>query len=134
MDFYGDSHLDFGPIPANNYWNPFRVPLASVYYELPELGGVLYHGTYDTSRVVGGVKGEVGSLSYEVGATYFRNDQTDNFTNFYSDAGLHAAINRPGPALSTRSAMGAIRPRRSQASMFRSNWRRSVHSPSSMQR
>lgn len=98
VDFYGDSNLDFGPVPATNYWNPFKIPLASVYYELPELGGVLYHGTIYTSRVVGGVKGEVGSLSYEAAATYFWNDQTDNFANFYSDTGLQAAINRPGPA------------------------------------
>ena len=98
VDFYGDSHLDFGPVPATNYWNPFKVPLASVYYELPELGGVLYTGTIYTSRVVGGVKGEVGPLAYEVGATYFWNDETDNYANFYSDAGLQAAINRPGPA------------------------------------
>jgi iron complex outermembrane receptor protein len=98
VDFYGDSHLDFGPVPATNYWNPFKVPLASVYYELPELGGVDYTGNINTTRVVGGVKGEVGPLAYEVGATYFRNDETDNYANFYSDAGLYAAINRPGPA------------------------------------
>jgi iron complex outermembrane recepter protein len=98
VDFYGDSHLDFGPVPATNYWNPFKVPLADVYYELPELGGVQYTGTIYTWRVVGGVKGEVGPLAYDVGATYFWNDQTDHFANFYSDAGLQAAINRPGPA------------------------------------
>ncbi len=98
VDFYGDSFLDFGPVPATNYWNPFKVPLASVYYELPELGGVLYNGTIYTSRIVGGVKGEVGPLSYEVGATYFWNDETDSYANFYSDTGLQAAINRPGPA------------------------------------
>ena len=28
VDFYGDSHLDFGPVPATNYWNPFGVALA----------------------------------------------------------------------------------------------------------
>jgi iron complex outermembrane receptor protein len=97
VDFYGDSHLDFGPVPASNPYNPFGVALASVYYELPELGGVIYHGTINTSRVVGGVKGEVGPFAYEVAATNFRNDATDQFLNFYSDAGLFAAINRPGP-------------------------------------
>lgn len=98
VDFYGDAHLDFGPVPATNYWNPFGVPLASVYYELPELGGVQYTGTIDTSRLVGGVRGEIGRFSYEVGATYFWNDETDYFANFYSDSALQTDINLPGPA------------------------------------
>ena len=98
VDFYGDSHLDFGPVPATNYWNPFGVALASVYYELPELGGVDYTAWIDTWRVVGGARGDLGPLSYEVAATYFWNDQVENWANFYSDAGLQAAINRPGPA------------------------------------
>jgi iron complex outermembrane recepter protein len=98
VDFYGDSHLDFGPVPATNYWNPFGVALASVYYELPELGGVFYQGEINTSRMVGGLKGEVGPYAWEIGATYFWNDETDQYNNFYSDAGLQAAINRPGPA------------------------------------
>ena len=98
VDFYGDSHLDYGPVPATNYWNPFGVALASVYYELPELGGVFYQGEINTSRMVGGLKGEVGQYAWEIAATYFWNDQTDHYDNFYSDAGLQAAINRPGPA------------------------------------
>jgi iron complex outermembrane recepter protein len=97
VDGYGDPHLNFGPVPATNYWNPFGVPLQSVYYSLPELGGVTYNSTIDTERVVGGVRGDVGKFSYEVAGTYFRNDETDQFGNFYSDAGLDAAINRPGP-------------------------------------
>jgi iron complex outermembrane recepter protein len=98
VDFYGDSHLDFGPVPATNYWNPFGVDLASVYYELPELGGVVYTAWIDTWRVVSGARGDVGPFSYEVAGTYFWNDQVENWANFYSDAGLQAAINRPGPA------------------------------------
>ena len=97
VDFYGDPHLDFGPVPASNPWNPFGVDLRDVYYALPELGGVQYHGAVDTSRLVAGVKGEIGKLSYEIGATYFRSDQRDENDNYYSDAALYAAINRPGP-------------------------------------
>jgi len=97
VDFYGDAHLDFGPVPATNYWNPFGVALASVYYELPELGGVDYTAWIDTWRVVGGARGDLGPLSYEVAATYFWNDQVENWANFYSDSALQADIDRPGP-------------------------------------
>jgi iron complex outermembrane receptor protein len=97
VDGYGDPHLDFGPIPASNYWNPFGVTLPSVFYSLPELGGVTYHSNIDTARVVGGVRGSVDQFTYEVAGTYFRNDERDQFGNFYSDSALEAAIHRPGP-------------------------------------
>jgi iron complex outermembrane recepter protein len=98
VDFYGDAHLDFGPVPATNYWNPFGVDLRDVYYALPELGGVYYQSWIDTWRAVGGLRGDVGPFQYEIGATYFWNDQSESWQNFYSDSGLQAAINRPGPA------------------------------------
>jgi iron complex outermembrane recepter protein len=97
VDGYGDPHLDFGPIPASNYWNPFGVDLRDVFYALPELGGVTYNSTIDTERIVGGVRGSTDRFSYEIAGTYFRNDETDQYGNYYSDAGLYAAIHRPGP-------------------------------------
>jgi len=97
LDGYGDPFLNYGPVPANNYWNPFKIPLQSVFYGLPELGGVTYNGTINSSRIVGGVKGEIGQFTYDVGVTYFRNDEIDHFGNFYSDEAIYAGLNRPGP-------------------------------------
>lgn len=97
VDAYGDPHLDFGPVPASNYWNPFGVDLRNVFYALPELGGLTFNSNINTERVVGGVRGSIAGLSYEVAGTYFRNDETDQYGNYYSDAGLYAAIHRPGP-------------------------------------
>jgi iron complex outermembrane receptor protein len=97
VDAYGDPHLDFGPVPATNYWNPFKIDTRDVYYGLPEIGGVTYNGTTDTSRLTGGFRGTAGKLDWEVSGTYFRNDQRDQFGNFYSDAALNDAIHRPGP-------------------------------------
>jgi iron complex outermembrane receptor protein len=85
VDAYGDPHLDFGPVPATNYWNPFGVALRDVYYGLPELGGVTFDSRINTSRLIGGVKGDVGKFAY------------DNYGNYYSDSALYSAINRPGP-------------------------------------
>ncbi len=110
VDFYGDAHLDYGPIPANNYWNPFGVALSSVYYALPELGGVFSKSDIDTSRLVSGLRGEVGSYAYEIGATYFRDDQTNTGYNYYSDSGLLAAINRPGSASYNQFCYGCNTP------------------------
>ena len=71
----------------------------SVYYELPELGRSRFTKSWiDTWRAVGGLRGDVGPFAYEIGATYFWNDQNESWKNFYSDSGLQAAINRPGPA------------------------------------
>jgi iron complex outermembrane receptor protein len=97
VDAYGDPHLDFGPVPASNYWNPFGVDLRNVFYGLPELGGLTFNSNINTERVVGGVRGSVDRFSYEIAGTYFRNDETDQYGNYYSDAGLYAAIHRPGP-------------------------------------
>ncbi len=99
VDFYGDSHLDFGPVPATNYWNPFGVALASVYYELPELGGVDYTaGDIDTWRVVGGVRGDLGPLSYEVAATYFWNDQAEILGQLLFGCRTAGGDQSPGPS------------------------------------
>lgn len=97
VDGYGDPFLDFGPIPATNYWNPFKVTLPSVFYALPELGGVTFNSTIDTSRVIGGARGTVGGLNWELSATDFRNNELDQYGNYYSDEALDAAIHRPGP-------------------------------------
>jgi iron complex outermembrane recepter protein len=97
VDAYGDPHLDFGPVPASNYWNPFGADLRDVFYALPELGGLTFNSNINTERVVGGMRGSIGGLNYEVAGTYFRNDETDQYGNYYSDAGLYAAIHRPGP-------------------------------------
>jgi iron complex outermembrane recepter protein len=97
VDGYGDPHLDFGPIPASNYWNPFGVTLPSVFYGLPELGGVTFNSTINTARLIGGARGTLGDLNWEVSATDFRNDELDQWGNFYSDSALYAAIHRPGP-------------------------------------
>ena len=110
VDFYGDAHLDYGPVPANNYWNPFGVPLASVYYALPELGGVFAKHSVDTSRLVGGLRGEVGSYAYEVAGTYFWDDAVEAGYNYYSDSGFLAAINRPGPASYNQFCYGCNTP------------------------
>jgi iron complex outermembrane receptor protein len=97
VDFFGDAHLDYGPVPASNPWNPFGVDLAAVRYALPELGGVLSTNTIYTDRIVGGLKGEIGQFAYEIGTSYFWDDHTNNGQHYYSDAGLNTAIHRPGP-------------------------------------
>lgn len=96
VDFYGDSHLDFGPVPASNPYNPFGVDLRDVFYGLPELGGVQYDSQLTTHRIVGGVRGNAGRFDYEVGLTYMRDEHAEQLLNQYSDSGLLAAINRPG--------------------------------------
>jgi iron complex outermembrane recepter protein len=97
VDFYGDSHLDFGPVPATNPYNPFGEDLRDVFYGLPELGGVKYDTQLTTYRIVSGAKGRIGRYSYEIGLTYMRDEHGEQLYNQYSDSGLQAAINRPGP-------------------------------------
>jgi iron complex outermembrane receptor protein len=96
LDFYGDPITDFGPVPATNPWNPFGIELRDVQYAVPEVGP--YGNSYDTDtyRAVAGVKGRRNSLSYEIGATYFRSEETRQARNLYSSRGLLEAINRPG--------------------------------------
>lgn len=97
VDGYGDPHLDFGPIPATNYWNPFKIDTRDVYAGLPEIGGVTYNATIDTQRILGGFRGRAGQFDWEVSGNYFRNDQRDVSGNYYSDSALYDAIHRTGP-------------------------------------
>jgi iron complex outermembrane receptor protein len=96
LDFYGDPVTDFGPVPASNPWNPFGVDLRDVQYAVPEVGQYFEAYETDTFRVVNGLRGVVGRLEYEVGATYFRSEETMRQENLYSSRGLLEAINRPG--------------------------------------
>ncbi len=96
LDFYGDPVTDFGPVPASNPWNPFGVDLRDVQYAVPEVGQYFEAFRTDTYRMVNGLKGKAGRLSYEVGATFFRSKQEMEQQNLYSSLGLLEAINRPG--------------------------------------
>ncbi|MBL8270938.1 TonB-dependent receptor domain-containing protein, partial [Steroidobacter sp.] len=97
LDFYGDPVLDFGPVPADHPYNPFGVELRAVNYSLAEVGRYIEDYDTDTVRGVAGLKGDLGRVSYEIGATYFETEETYRAHNLYSTTGLLAAINRTGP-------------------------------------
>src|SRR6185437_2163400 len=85
------------PIPASNYWNPFGVPIQDVTYGLPEIGPQTLHINTSAWRLNMGIKGALGKLQYDVGGAYYYSYANLVQYNVYSNAGIYAAENRPGP-------------------------------------
>jgi iron complex outermembrane receptor protein len=86
------------PIPASNYWNPFGAPIQDVTYGLPEIGPQILHIDTTAWRLNTGVKGTVGKVHYDVGGDFYYSYANLVQFNVYSNSGIYAAENRPGPA------------------------------------
>jgi iron complex outermembrane receptor protein len=86
------------PIPASNYWNPFGTPIQDVTYGLPEIGPQTLHIDTTAWRLNTGIKGAVGKVHYDVGGEFYYSYANLVQYNVYSNAGIYAAENRPGPA------------------------------------
>ena len=98
-DGFGDpaSPLPLSPIQASNYWNPFGIPITDVTYGLPEIGPQTLHIDTSAWRLNLGIKGALGRVQYDVGGAYYYSYANLVQYNVYSNPGLYAAENRPGP-------------------------------------
>ena len=85
------------PIPASNYWNPFGVDIQDVTYGLPEIGPQVLHIDTTAWRLNTGIKGALGKVQYDVGGAFYYSYANLVQYNVYSNAGIYAAENRPGP-------------------------------------
>jgi iron complex outermembrane recepter protein len=98
-DGFGDpaSDVPLSPIPASNYWNPFGVDVVDVTYGLPEIGPQTLNINTTAWRANLGIKGALGKIQYDVGGAYYYSYANLFQGGVYSNAGIYAAENRPGP-------------------------------------
>lgn len=94
-------------IPASNHYNPFGVDIRAAGRRIQEQGGRDFSQDVDTQRYVAGLRGPLGgSWSWELSATYGRNDTTVVTEGDFRVDNMRLSVGPSGPDASGRIVCG----------------------------